>query len=49
MPYRPMGVSGGGGGPLPDKTVGWLWGYLCGSILTPALVYGYWWFWHLGR
>lgn len=33
MPYRHDG-QGMGGGPLPDKTVGWLWGFLFGVGFT---------------
>jgi hypothetical protein len=38
MAYRHDG-SGMGGGPLPDKTVGWLWGYLCGAGMTLVAVW----------
>lgn len=37
MPYRPMGYSASGIGGMPDKTVGWLWGFLFGALSTITL------------
>lgn len=39
MAYRRDG-QGMGGGPIPDKTVGWMWGFLCGfgaAVLVLAI------------
>lgn len=41
MPYRHDG-QGMGGGPIPEKTVGFMWGYLWG--FGSALVIGAVWF-----
>jgi hypothetical protein len=35
MPYRHDG--GGMGGPMPDKTEGWLWGFLFGAFAGAAV------------
>lgn len=41
MAYRRDG-QGMGGGPIPDKTVGWMWGFLCGAVaLAIAIAIGF--------
>jgi uncharacterized iron-regulated membrane protein len=43
MSYRPMGQSGGGGAGVPEKTQGWLWGFLCCAIVGAAVTAYYMW------
>lgn len=44
MSYQPMGQSGGPAGPMPEKTVGWLWGFLIGvPVGAAAAAIWHWW------